>query len=101
MTYASKPAIHFSQLDEKYWINDGDDVLWFESPLEAQDMARELQIKRSVDDALAEMVRVVGVELAMTAIANFEASSEWIDGFKFAGKRALTAMKEMIDADKD
>lgn len=48
MTYASKPAIHFSQLDEKYWINDGDDVLWFESPLEAQNMARQLEIARAV-----------------------------------------------------
>lgn len=50
MTYAfkDKPKINFSELDDKFWINDGDDILWFESVREAQDMARQLEISRAV-----------------------------------------------------
>ena len=40
----------------------------------------------------AEQARAVEVELAMCAIANSEASSEWIDGFEFAWKRARQAL---------
>lgn len=103
MTYAFKdrPKINFSELDSKFWINDGDDVLWFESVLEAQDMARQLEIKRAADDARAELIRAIGMELALTAIANCEASSEWIDGFEFAGKRVFAVIKEVFDANKD
>ena len=32
-------------------------------------------------------------ELALTALANEQASSDWIDGFEFAGKRALKAIR--------
>ncbi len=34
------PAVHFSQKEDRYWVRDGDDIAWFDGPLEAQDAAR-------------------------------------------------------------
>lgn len=61
MTYAFKnrPQINFSELDGKFWINDGDDVLWFESVLEAQDMARELEIGQAVAKVVEDIAHYV------------------------------------------
>lgn len=42
-----------------------------------------------------EVEALVERELAMTALANSEASSEWIDGFEHAWKRVRAALAQM------
>lgn len=40
--------VNWSELDQKYWVQDGDDVLWFESPLDAKDAARRVELEAAV-----------------------------------------------------
>ncbi len=49
----------------------------------------------------AEVARAIEVELSMCAIANVEASSEWIDGFEFAWKRVKEALRQYKEARDD
>lgn len=42
--------IHYSELDDKYWISTGDEVHWFDGPRQAQDGLRQLQIDQAVRD---------------------------------------------------
>lgn len=49
--------INWSELDQKYWINDVDgDVLWFESSLEAKEAQLEVMLKKAVLDERAAIV---------------------------------------------
>lgn len=50
----------------------------------------EAQLAAAWDAAIEAQDR----ELTMTALANTEASSEWIDGFEHAWKRANAALRE-------
>lgn len=43
-------VIHWSELDQKYWITDGDDVLWFEGSLEAKATARQIELRRAAEE---------------------------------------------------
>jgi hypothetical protein len=52
----SDPHVHWSHKEEKYWIRDGDDILWFDGPLEAKEAARMLERKHT---AQAERARIV------------------------------------------
>lgn len=42
--------VNWSELDQKFWVNDGDDVLWFDSPLAAKDAARRIEIETAVKE---------------------------------------------------
>ena len=42
--------INYSELDEKYWISTGDDVHWFDGPLEAEKALRQFEIDQAVRD---------------------------------------------------
>ena len=52
-----KLEIRYSELDEKYWINTGDEVHWFEGPQAAQDGLRALEIKEAVNLEVAMIVK--------------------------------------------
>lgn len=43
-----------------------------------------------------DLTRAIEVELAMTALVNEDASSEWIDGFEHAWKRVNSVLKEHL-----
>jgi hypothetical protein len=49
-------VIHWSELDQKYWITDGDDVLWFEGSLEAKAAARQIELRRAAEEERAKIV---------------------------------------------
>ena len=48
--------VHYSGLEDKYWIRDGDNILWFDSSLDAKDAIRQLEIDAAVQ---AERDRIV------------------------------------------
>lgn len=50
------PTIHWSEMDQKFWIATDDGPLWFESSLDANDAARQLAIDAAVK---AERDRIV------------------------------------------
>lgn len=52
----SAPTIHYSELDDKFWINDGDDVLWFDGPLQAKDAMRQIELRRAAEEERAKIV---------------------------------------------
>jgi len=60
-------TIYYSELDDKFWINDGDEVLWFDSPLQAKDAVREIKLRRAAEEERAKIVAFLnccGGELA-------------------------------------
>jgi hypothetical protein len=42
------PKVNWSERDEKYWVSNGDEVLWFESSLDAKAAARQIEIDNAV-----------------------------------------------------
>jgi hypothetical protein len=42
------PKVNWSERDEKYWVSNGDEVLWFEHSLDAQHAARQIEIDNAV-----------------------------------------------------
>lgn len=85
--------IHWSEMDQRFWLNDGDEVLWFDSPLQAQAAQRDIELRDARLEERASCMKAIEVELAMCALANEEASSDWIDGFEFAWKRGREAIR--------
>ena len=49
-------AISWSEMDQKFWVRDGDDVLWFDSSLDARDAVRSIELHQA---AMAERDRIV------------------------------------------
>ena len=63
--------IHWSELDQKFWINDNDDLLWFESPLDAKDAIREKEVRDAVNaevQQIADWFRLMGLVKKAAAI---------------------------------
>lgn len=52
----SAPEIHWSELDQKYWIATDEEPLWFESILEAKRALRDMELQHAVK---AERDRIV------------------------------------------
>lgn len=48
--------IHWSEMDQRFWLNDGDDVLWFDSALQAQAAQRDIELR---DARLEERAAIV------------------------------------------
>lgn len=73
-------TIHYSELEDKFWIRDTDGgVLWFDSVLDAKDAARQMQIDAAVqaerDRIVAWLREAIGDHFA-DAAAEFLASGE-------------------------
>lgn len=65
------PRIHYSELEDKFWIRDGEDVLWFDSILDAKDRVRALETREAVDaevKLIAEYFRRMGMVQIADAI---------------------------------
>ena len=62
------PAVHYSHKEERYWVRDGDDIAWFDGPLEAQDAARAIDRKHAI---LAEVKLIADFfrRMGMTQVA--------------------------------
>lgn len=84
--------INWSELDQKYWINDVDgDVLWFESSLDAKAAALEVAMKQAVLDDRERVQR----ELIMAELMNIDhVSTAWLEGFHFAKERMHAVWKD-------
>lgn len=50
------PAVHFSHKEDRYWVRDGEEIVWFDGPLEAQDGARAIDRKRAISAEVALIV---------------------------------------------
>ena len=48
--------IHWSEMDQKYWINDNDEVLWFDSVLDLKDKLREIDTRNAVNAEVSKIV---------------------------------------------
>jgi hypothetical protein len=69
------PYVHWSHKEEKYWIRDGDDILWFDGPLEAKEAARMLERKHTTQAeraAVAAWLRRIGKPQLADAIEREE-----------------------------
>lgn len=42
------PTVHFSHKEDRYWVRDGEEIVWFDGPLEAQDGARAIDRKHAI-----------------------------------------------------
>ena len=54
------PKVNWSERDEKYWVSNGDEVLWFKNSLDAKDAARKIEIDNAVKaerEAIVEWLR--------------------------------------------
>lgn len=63
--------IHWSEMDQKYWINDNDEVLWFDSVLDLKDKLREIDIRNAVNaevERIAKYFRRMGMNQCAAAI---------------------------------
>lgn len=57
MTRQTTSAIHYSPKEDRYWVRDGGDIAWFDSPLEAQHGALAIDRKHAI---LAEVALITG-----------------------------------------
>ena len=48
---------HWSEMDQKFWINHNDEVLWFESVLDLKDAIRRIEIEEAMS---AEVQKIAG-----------------------------------------
>ncbi len=55
----TKTKVHYSRLDERYWLTNGDDTEWFDSSLEAHDRARQIDIENAVAVERAAIVSFI------------------------------------------
>ena len=65
------PAVNYSQIDDRYWIYDGEDVVWFDGPLEAQDGARAIDRKHAISaevSLIADYFRRMGMTQVAASI---------------------------------
>ena len=42
------PTVHYSHKEDRYWVRDGDDIVWFDGPLEAQQGALAIDRKHAI-----------------------------------------------------
>ena len=55
--------INWSEMDQKYWINDVDgEVMWFESSLDVKAAAFEVALKQAALDERAAIVAFIGAK---------------------------------------
>ncbi len=48
----SKPPVHWSYAEQRYWINTPDGVEWFDGPLEAEDAAAVIDRHKAAQQPL-------------------------------------------------
>ena len=64
-------TINFCDLEGRFWINDQDEVLWFDSPLEAKAAQREIEMREAARCealSIAKWFRRIGMTQAAMAI---------------------------------
>lgn len=67
----SKPHVYYSQTEGRYWVSDGDDILWFDAPLEAEDAAAAIDRKHAIlaeVKLIAEYFRRMGMDQVAASI---------------------------------
>lgn len=48
-------TVHFSELEDKYWIRDGEGVLWFESSLDAKRALDQIKVRDAVNSEVEQI----------------------------------------------
>jgi hypothetical protein len=69
------PKVNWSERDEKYWVSNGDEVLWFEHSLDAKHAARQIEIDNAVKaerEAIIKWLRKHGMRQVSMFIENEE-----------------------------
>jgi len=61
-------TVHFSELEDKFWIRDGEGVLWFESSLDAKHALDEMKVRDTVNAEVA-MIAAYFRKAGLTQIA--------------------------------
>lgn len=61
-------TVHFSELEDKFWIRDGEGVLWFESSLDAKDALNQIKV-RDVVNSEVEQIAAYFRKAGLTQIA--------------------------------
>ena len=65
------PAVHFSHKEDRYWVRDGEEIVWFDGPLEAQDGARAIDRKHAISaevSLIADYFRRMGMTQVAASI---------------------------------
>jgi hypothetical protein len=71
----SKPPVHWSYAEQRYWIDTPDGVEWFDGPLEAEDAAAAIdrqKAARAERAAVAAWLRRIGKPQLADAIEREE-----------------------------
>ncbi len=71
----SKPFVHWSHKEEKYWIDTPDGVEWFDGPLEAEDAAAVIDRHKAAQaerDMIVAWLRRIGKPQLADAIERAE-----------------------------
>jgi hypothetical protein len=71
----SKPFVHWSHKEERYWIDTPDGVEWFDGPLEAEDAAAIIDQQKAAQaerDRIAAWLRRIGKPQLADAIGREE-----------------------------
>ena len=61
-------TVHFSELEDKFWIRNGEGVLWFESSLDAKDALNQIKV-RDVVNSEVEQIAAYFRKAGLTQIA--------------------------------
>ena len=48
-------TVHFSELEDKFWIRDGEGVLWFESSLDAKHALDQMKVRDAVNSEVEQI----------------------------------------------
>jgi hypothetical protein len=65
------PTVHYSHMEDRYWVRDGDDIAWFDGPLEAQQGALAIDRKHAIlaeIKLIAEYFRRMGMNQVAASI---------------------------------
>jgi hypothetical protein len=71
----SKPPVHWSYAEQRYWIDTPDGVEWFDGPLEAEDAAAAIDRQKAAQaerDRIAAWLRRIGKPQLADAILRGE-----------------------------
>jgi hypothetical protein len=69
------PKVNWSERDQKYWVYTDEEPLWFESVLDAQAAAREIEIDNAVkarEALIMEWLRKHGMRQTAMMLENGE-----------------------------
>lgn len=68
-------TVHWSDKEQRFWIRDGDDILWFDTEAEAEAEIREQPVKQEIK-LIVDYFRKIGKEQVARFIENGDYKNE-------------------------